>query len=407
MELWLAVVLFFVSAFGTITAGMRYRKSKKRKFIVLMVVAALLALALLAYSGLTLILVGGDRDAPVAVVTETAAPTPLMTPAAPVPTVTSPIVTPSSTETPSSTPFVPIITEIDHYTLHPDEAAHATYAQKAYYRQLVEAVYARETVVRLSDSYDENLYCWGLLMDNPIYFVVDSVDFSADHKTLLFTYAYSAEEQAEMLAFMDEEYLSILNEIIPQDANELEKVLRVYRYFSNRIEYNYEWLEDYQLSEDTFLYPDIQIYEALKTNKGVCHSYSYLCEYALAQLGIDCFGAVGHDTNADGDHMWILVKIDGNFYYCDPTWDRNADGTVGLRYFGMTTERRAETGLTNFDNFEAFHEDAYGPAPANDGRFSVLWDTASFEFGPEHTLILYDDGGQRNVYDTVKQEIIS
>jgi hypothetical protein len=242
-------------------------------------------------------------------------------------------------------------------------------------------------------------------MGNPIYFVVDDVDFSADHKTLLFTYAYSAEEQAEMLAFMDEEYLSILNEIIPPEANELEKVLSVYRYFSNRIEYNYEWLADYKLSEDAFLYPDIQIYEALTTNKGVCHSYSYLCEYALTQLGIDCFGAVGHDTNSDDDHMWLLVKIDGDFYYCDPTWDRNADGTVGLRYFGMTTERRVETGLTNFDNFEAFHEDEYGPAPADDNRFAVLWDIANFDFGPDHTLILYDDEGQKKVYDTVRQEI--
>jgi flagellar basal body-associated protein FliL len=90
MELWLAAVLFFVCVGGVVTAGMRYRKSKKLRFIVLIVVAALLALALLTYSGMTLILVGGDRDAPVAAAIETAVPTPLI--ATEEPTVTASVV---------------------------------------------------------------------------------------------------------------------------------------------------------------------------------------------------------------------------------------------------------------------------------------------------------------------------
>lgn len=63
MELWAAAVLIIVCVGVAVAAGMRYRKSRKTGFIVLTVVVSLLALALLAYSVLTLILVGGVMDA--------------------------------------------------------------------------------------------------------------------------------------------------------------------------------------------------------------------------------------------------------------------------------------------------------------------------------------------------------
>jgi hypothetical protein len=418
MEFWVAAILILVCIGGAIAAMMQYHKKKKSRFIALGVLALLCAFALFVYIGLIFIFLGALQDEPIH---ETNQPTSQEADASDPTTPTLPTdpssltdstsqIDPSSPIDPSASidppaPKVPILTEIDHYTLDPDDAAHASEEQKAWYRRLVDGVLAREESVTLSDSYDENLYCWGLLMSNPIYFVVEKVDFSSDHKTLLFTYAYSAEEQTEMISFIDKQYLTILNEIIPDDANDLEKVLRVYEYFSSHIEYNYEWLAGLQLAPEDFLYPDIQIYEALSTNFGVCHSYTYLCEFAFALLGIDSFGITGYDTNADGYHMWLLVKIDDHFYYLDPTWDRNQDGTVGLRYFGMTTERRTDTGLVDFDNFEAFHEPEYGSVPADDDRFSVLWDTYSFEFGPSHTLILYDEMGNTQIYDLVAEKI--
>lgn len=66
MELWAAAVLFIVCAVVAAAAGTRYRKSRKTGFVVLTVAASLLALALLAYSGLTLILIGGVMDMPAA-----------------------------------------------------------------------------------------------------------------------------------------------------------------------------------------------------------------------------------------------------------------------------------------------------------------------------------------------------
>ena len=52
-------------------------------------------------------------------------------------------------------------------------------------------------------------------------------------------------------------------------------------------------------------------YEALKTNKGVCHTYTYLCEFTLQQLRIECLRFSGDMTDKkDEGHMWLVVRID-------------------------------------------------------------------------------------------------
>ena len=83
------------------------------------------------------------------------------------------------------------------------------------------------------------------------------------------------------------------------------------------------------MSDDKYLFPDIEVYDALKSNKGVCHSYTYLCQFALEQLGIECIRVDGlMKEDPDIGHMWLLVKLDGKFYHCDPTWDSHGDGTA-------------------------------------------------------------------------------
>ena len=64
MELWAAAVLFIACVWAAVIFIKLHNKRKKAHFILLAVFASLLALVLLAYSFLTLILIGGIRDAP-------------------------------------------------------------------------------------------------------------------------------------------------------------------------------------------------------------------------------------------------------------------------------------------------------------------------------------------------------
>ena len=61
MQLWEAAVLFIICAGAAVVFIKLYAKSKKARFIVLTAIVSLLALAMLAYSTLTLILIGGIK----------------------------------------------------------------------------------------------------------------------------------------------------------------------------------------------------------------------------------------------------------------------------------------------------------------------------------------------------------
>ena len=89
---------------------------------------------------------------------------------------------------------------------------------------------------------------------------------------------------------------------------------------------------------------------ALIDKKAVCEGYARALVHLLQLCGIEAAEAVG-DIRKDGiPHAWCIARIDGNYYYLDPTWDdrsntvqkvRNRD--ISLNYFCITTEEIMRT----------------------------------------------------------------
>ncbi|MBD5128929.1 MAG: hypothetical protein HDT43_03240 [Ruminococcaceae bacterium] len=52
--------------------------------------------------------------------------------------------------------------------------------------------------------------------------------------------------------------------------------------------------------------------------QAVCEGYSKAFMYLAQSLGYECVCVAGY---ADGDHMWNMVKMGGNWYHVDVTWD--------------------------------------------------------------------------------------
>jgi ABC-type proline/glycine betaine transport system permease subunit len=59
MQLWAAVTASLISIILSVSFMVAYRRDKKKRYFVFAVAAAVLALLTLAYSALTLILIGG------------------------------------------------------------------------------------------------------------------------------------------------------------------------------------------------------------------------------------------------------------------------------------------------------------------------------------------------------------
>ena len=61
----------------------------------------------------------------------------------------------------------------------------------------------------------------------------------------------------------------------------------------------------------------------LSDGYGVCAGYSGAMITLLHFVGIDAYEVVGQGMN----HEWIYVKLDGEYYHIDPTWDDTRKGT--------------------------------------------------------------------------------
>lgn len=78
---------------------------------------------------------------------------------------------------------------------------------------------------------------------------------------------------------------------------------------------------------DTVTYPAAEPYEeithtaygALKNGSAVCDGYSRAAKLLLNEAGVDCHMEVGETQG--GGHAWNLVRLEGNWYQLDVTWN--------------------------------------------------------------------------------------
>lgn len=80
----------------------------------------------------------------------------------------------------------------------------------------------------------------------------------------------------------------------------------------------------------------------------VCEGYARAVQYLLQKCGIECAEAVGKINKEPGErdsyHAWNIVKIDGDYYYLDATWDDSSNTVqivksdfIGFTYFCINT----------------------------------------------------------------------
>ncbi len=82
-------------------------------------------------------------------------------------------------------------------------------------------------------------------------------------------------------------------------------------------------------------------YGALVEGQSVCEGYAEAFQYLLYQSGILCATVTGEGYTGDSDvpeaHAWSLVRIDGDYYYVDLTWNDQTVATF-YTYYNLTTE---------------------------------------------------------------------
>ena len=98
-------------------------------------------------------------------------------------------------------------------------------------------------------------------------------------------------------------------------------------------EYEYAlFLHDYLAAtyEYDTTYTIYDIYNFIKKGRGVCQAYTYAYAYLLDRVGIENSYATSDEMN----HIWNTVKLDGEWYHVDVTWDDPIGGALGKASHG-------------------------------------------------------------------------
>lgn len=125
---------------------------------------------------------------------------------------------------------------------------------------------------------------------------------------------------------------------IPAGADDYTKVKHVYEYIIN----NTEYVPNSQNNQN--------ICSVFIGGESVCMGYAKATQYILNKLGIDTTLAYGHVGSES--HSWNLVRVDGEYYYMDPTWgdagyvrpgqtSSSVSQGVNYEYFLITSQQLA------------------------------------------------------------------
>ncbi len=203
-----------------------------------------------------------------------------------------------------------------------------------------------------------------------------------------FDYRYAADEIPAMLDIYEQTLTQIVSGL-PENATEFDKVLYLHDYLVQNYAYDHEGLENDTAIRDT--------YSFFTQKKGVCQAYMLAMIALCEKVGLECIPVTSDPMN----HTWNLVKIDGEWYHVDVTWDDagGEDAPVypsynSYEYFllsdsaiyyadverreGWETTKNAESSL--YDT--AIWRRARTPMVEwNDVHYCVLYDSAHYSMG--------------------------
>lgn len=186
-----------------------------------------------------------------------------------------------------------------------------------------------------------------LLKDNPdVFFTGRQVHHRELGLGLLctFEYIFPAEEyemrKAELDAVCDEVIESLSD---PDDEWQTE--LEIHDYVIENCRY--------KIVENEHIYSSA--YGALVNGEAACEGYSKAIHLLLDRAGIENYVICGKATNDNSSvlHMWNIVKINGDFYHLDATWNDPTDNeSENHRYFNVTDEMISQTHSDFSEDFE-------------------------------------------------------
>lgn len=178
------------------------------------------------------------------------------------------------------------------------------------------------------DSYQMKKVLYAVQHDHPeIFWVSSAFTYYTDKNstTLKLSSTFSKNDQKSAANELNKKVFNILAKI-PSGYNDYEKELFIHDYVVENCNYAGRQTQDPKI---------YTAYGCLVQGQAVCEGYAKATQILMCAAGIECRtiqGSRGNET-----HMWNLVKIGGNWYHLDVTWDAK-EQLSRYNYFNVNDE---------------------------------------------------------------------
>ena len=168
----------------------------------------------------------------------------------------------------------------------------------------------------------------------------------SDYSEMYLVSEVSPSALAEMRAALDGEVSRFLSGV--PSGSDYEKEKYAHDYVIEHCSYNQEFYDaPDQDAKDSLGTANPQVYTAygaLCNGDAVCCGYTRAFQRLCDRMHIDCAFLVGTGSVPDGGdeyHNWNAVRLDGEWYMVDVTWDDKPDTAFRYRYFNVDADRIA------------------------------------------------------------------
>lgn len=134
----------------------------------------------------------------------------------------------------------------------------------------------------------------------------------------------------------------VLAETLTDGMTDLEKEYALYRWLTCNVYYDYRHYEATGCPRSSY-----EPAGPLLEGTGVCLGYATTFQLFMDMCDIECITVTGAAFYSKEAHAWNQVRLDGNWYCVDATWDMNPfldqNGDPVYDYFNVTSDWMAES----------------------------------------------------------------
>lgn len=131
----------------------------------------------------------------------------------------------------------------------------------------------------------------------------------------------------------------ILEECLTEGMSDYEKEVALYRWICTNV--NYDWTH-----QDPSVETPRESFEplgALVNKTAVCLGYASGFQLLMDMAGVECITVTGAAFQSRENHAWNMVRLNGQWYCTDATWDIYGDEPEYWNYFNVTSDWMAES----------------------------------------------------------------